>query len=344
MNRITSASLQSGILRYKNLTVGDVRPDATTKLYKRMFKGNGRKYIPVKDLTNDTMGRELSAYLINPEYIDKSVIDPDVVSRQLNPVPVVRTIQYSRLAYSQPAKGARKQTSRRAASLFGAALMIGQKAVTLAKTIVKQVVDKSTQKPFSRTYSVQKGMSSGINRRHASTGSVLVIAIVGIIGLQNMNSQQVDTPKPIATPVNSTIENPITSSGLTNTSQPIPIFNSATSSSTPQGPKYSIQPRNTGSSVVNNQPAIVPMALTSQAPSSSAIAETAPVISPVVTQPTADNPANPIDDTPTPIETIPEPLPIVESTVTESVNTVVDTTTQTLDGVTYVVGDLLGSN
>lgn len=349
MNRTTSVDLQSGILRYRNLTVGDVRPDATTKLYKRMFKGTTRKYIPVKDLTSDNMGRELSAYLINPEYIDKAVLDPAIVSQQLNPAPVIRVIQYSRLTYERSGYSIGKQTIRRTAAIIDYVLKVGQNAMTSIKKMANIAVAKVTHRPFNQTYSINKGMSDGVGRKHATTSGVLIIAVVGIVGFQSMANQQTDTPKPVTSPVNSSVENPIISTGIDNPSQPIPIFNNDTATnSSPEVGFYS-QPRNNSRPVVvSKAQTIAPIPVVQVMPSPTVV-DTAPSVStppaavndsPETTvSPAADGRSQEIISEPV-ISPVTDPVISPETdpgigSVTQTVNTViVDTTTLPLTSVT----------
>lgn len=98
MSRSHAARMPAHFNNYKHLTVGDVLPDATSKLYKRLVSRGRQKYIPVKDVSKDHMGRELSSYLIHPDFIDKSVIASEEITEHLKPRPTIRVIQYSKIA------------------------------------------------------------------------------------------------------------------------------------------------------------------------------------------------------------------------------------------------------
>lgn len=331
MNRSTFASMQGGILHYKNLTVGDMRPDTTTKLYKRMFKSASRKYIPVKDITNDTMGRELSAYLINPEYIDKSVIDPGVVTRQLHPAPLVRAVQYSRLSYQKPLASNKTRVINRTAALFSTAARIGRQAVSSVKELVKNTARQIVRTPFRQTYSIGRGMSFNVRRKvFARTGGFIVVATFGIFGLQTIQNQQSDVnPIPIsAPPTSSQVANPITSSGIT-PSQTIPLFNTANVPNTTQpGNNTAISHSSQNEAKAANQ-----YEATEQ---HSAVSS--PTASPAETAfETQTSPTNSPAQAPTPAAEEES----LETTVTGTVEAVVDTTTQTLNGVGELVDDLL---
>lgn len=332
MNQFTNARMRNGIIRYQNLTVGDVRPDATTKLYQRMFKGVGRKYIPVKDVTNDNMGRELNAFLINPEYIDKSVLDPSVLLHQLEPKPVNRVIQYSRLTYNRPKAVNNSQTTARVAAVFAAALSVGKRAVMKAKNTVVRVATTALHSPFGRTYSIGSGMALHKRRKIFLRASGLVaLASFGIIGLQGMNSQQpVLQPKPGTSSSSSSVNNPLTSAGNT-VSQPIPIYtNKSGGVTTPTSPATA-EPNY---AVVDSKQAD---ALVS-APTSSVIPQTSSIGSKVeaASSTVAEEPIATATQEVNPISSSNE-----EALIPNTIDTVVDTTSQTLDNVTRTLNNLL---
>lgn len=334
MNRFTTASMQSGALRYKHLTVGDMRPDATTKLYKRIFKGTGRKYIPVKDVTNDQMGRELNAYLINPEYIDKSVVSPEVVSQNLEPKPVVRALQYSKLSYDRRAADNRGRTVNRTAALFGAAMKLGQRAVQTVRKTVQKISQTNLHSPFGRTYALGRGM--GVHRRRklfASAGAFAAVAAFGIIGISTIGDQTgTQGPKPVSTPVSSSIEGPVTPSGVTPT-QPIPLF---TAAPTPIPDTAAVS--TTQSGIDKSYIASTPQTSgQSKVATSEPVAGTAPSQSTYTSGGEADGDgqaAQPATDA----------APPQQDVLSSTVETVTDVTTQTVDGVTGLVGNLLGTN
>ncbi len=334
MNRFTTANVQSGALRYKHLTVGDMRPDATTKLYKRIFKGTGRKYIPVKDVTNDQMGRELNAYLINPEYIDKSVMSPEVVSQNLEPKPVVRALQYSRLSYDNRVAGSRGRTIDRTAALFGAAMKLGQSAVQVIRKTAQRITQTSLHSPFGRTYALGRGM--GMHRRRklfASTGAFAAAMTFGIIGISTIGDHTgTQGPKPVVAPASSSVEGPVTHSGIT-TTQPIPLFSTPITASASSEASLSASPS-------------IQTSTEQQAPGQPIATEQANVLTAIpspTTQPMTPEVAG--NDTPLqqPLAADTDTTPPQDNVLSSTVETVTDVTTQTLDGVTGLVGGLLGN-
>lgn len=327
MNQFTAAGLQSGSLRYKHLTVGDMRPDATTKLYKRMFKGPRRRYIPVKDITNDQMGRELNAYLINPEYMDRSVVSPEVVSQRLEPKPVVRTLQYSKLSYDRrTAVEPKSQTISRTAALFGAALKLGKRAVQVVQKTTQKITGTSFHSPFGRTYALGRGM--GMHRRRkifASAGAFAAIATFGIVGISTIGDHTgTQGPKPISAPTSS-IEGPATHSGTT--TQPIPLF--APPVTTPITDTTSVSYASTNASTSATKES-------SQASAQSTIATNQTSVTPETTPGQTANTSNTGASTGEAAQIPATNTAPPENVLSSTVETVTDVTTQTLDGVSLV--------
>lgn len=322
MNRLSVISTH-GTTQYRNLTVGDVREGITTKLYKRMFKATPRKYIPVKDLTNDTMGRELSAYLINPEYIDKSVA-PELTPEQLKPQPVVRVIQYSRLAYGKPVKPtARFAITTSVVASVKAAIKSGHRTLKSIGETVSRFTRKTFFSPIGHTYSLRDGMA--LHRRRwliIGTSGITALAVFGALQLHHGETGTITTsPNPV--PVSSTVQNPVTTSGI-DPPQHIPVF---------EPPQQIVNDKRSAAVAAPSQPN----------------AQVATMPTTTASQPAANFSQNPVAIEPTvpitPIEPVTAPPTInnvtEEDTSSSALENTLDDATQTIDGVTTLVENLL---
>lgn len=189
MTQYQTAPFGGNTIHRKYLTVGDVKPNTTMRLHKRMFAHVRRKHIPVKDMSQDAMGRELSSYLINPDYIDTS---SDIFRHHMTPKPVVRAVQYSRLQ-STGTKGSVRQ-----------ALHLDVRG--WMKALARRVRRTMLYLPIGKTYSIADGLTLHRRRTIVRTTAALTTGL-SILGIGFILSRQptIERPAPIATAQNTTV-------------------------------------------------------------------------------------------------------------------------------------------
>lgn len=204
---------------YKHLTVGDILPDATTKLYKRLFVSDRKKYIPVKDITKDRAGRELNAYLINPDFIDKATLPGEEIVNRMEAKPAVRAIRYSALPRLEPDFLKTNLVSGDIlARLAGSTVLLPKKIILGTRQIVDSVRNISITMPVGKVYSASAGLTPRWRRHMLVKLGAIALVIGGALAFAPDNN----TISPDKQPT-SAVSQPSEASSSTPTPTSIPV-------------------------------------------------------------------------------------------------------------------------
>lgn len=173
MNRIQAGHMPAHFNRYKNMVVDDVLPTSTSRLHNRLFAWTRRKHIAVKDEDSTA----LNAYLINPAYIDQSVVLP--AQKGTEPSSQHTVIQYSQIT--------RPSTSRPSfITGVGDVMTRVQQSLSheMGKIVAFAGAIAARSKTFfkgANTYTIQHGARKAWSRRLATFATALTLMGAGSI-------------------------------------------------------------------------------------------------------------------------------------------------------------------
>lgn len=305
---------------YKHLTVGDILPDATTRLYKRLFVSDRKKYIPVKDVTKDRAGRELNAYLINPNFIDKATLPGEEIVKRMAAKPAVRAIQYSALPRHQPNDPKSKLLS---GDIFGRAVgpvvLLPHKIILSAQQVVKAIQGIRITMPLRNVYSASAGLTPRWRSNVLAKLGAIALVIGGALAFAPDSSKITPDKQPT-----SAVSQPSESSSTTPTPTSIPVTEgggNTNKSTTPSNPAY-----------ISEEPLV----------SSSQAAPSAPA--PTTSQQQVSPPAYSSPPVTIPVQSSPPPVPITpDTTQSQSPDGLNGTITDVTNGVVDNVNGLVGN-
>lgn len=329
MNRINAATTPAHFKGYKNLTVDDVLPTETTRLYHKLFSWRRSKRIPVKDLS---AAGELNAFLINPAYLKKaqSMRTSNAVAQASKPA----VIQYSQITRSLPwSSEMRYQVEKWVNAFYDACKYVLTVAVPSALLQPFQQVNNMTT--GAKKYTIEKGFvplwRAKVAKRAGglAVGTLLLSGFVigSMISVQNTAEPKIGTKKPAASHQ---------STGASRSSQN--TGNNTSPISLPMSPG-STGDMPLGQSAASETP-VTPSSSGTNSPSdSSALNGVTNTVTPILNQPLQPNlPASPINPSPAPA---PLPSPNTQP-VGDVVNGVGQTLDNTVDTVTDAAGGLVG--